>query len=176
MDDGDLVERFTRRLRLFDSNADGIVRRRDVVAAAERLVRVFRVEPRSIGAERIRTAYEMLSLALLAEFGDQARDEVAVPRFAEALAADPCLRADLGHRIAGADAVAVRECLTPIGASVKAEHVAEVIVVLGAHPGHQSVIQQTLERDAALILRASVIRPFAAYFAGCGYRGLYGRP
>ncbi|MBB5802602.1 hypothetical protein F4560_002370 [Saccharothrix ecbatanensis] len=175
MDDGDLVERFTRRLRLFDSNADGIVRRRDVVAAAERLVRVFRVDPRSIGAERIRTAYEMLSLALLAEFGDQARDEVAVPRFAEALAADPCRRTDLGHRIAGADAVAVRECLAPIGASVKAEHVAEVIVVLGAHPGHQWLIQQTLERDAALILRAAVIRPFAAYFAGCGYPGLYGR-
>lgn len=172
MGDGDLVGRFARRLRLFDSNADGVVRRRDVVAVAERLVRVFRVEPTSIGAERVRTAYEVL--ALLAEFGD--RDEAEVPRLAAALAADPCRRAELGRLIADADAVAVRECLAPIGASVKAEHVAEVIVVLGAHPGHQAAIQRTLERDGALIPRAALIRPFAAYFAGSGYPGLYGRP
>lgn len=174
MDDGDLVERFARRLRLFDSNADGIVRRRDVVAAAERLVRGFRVEPRSIGAERIRAAYEMLSLALLAEFGDVARDEVAVSGFAAALAADPDRMADLGRRIARADEVAVRECLAPIGEAVKAEHVAEVIVVLGAHPGHLPVIQQALEHDGALIRLAATIHPFADHFTGAGYPGLYG--
>lgn len=172
MGDGDLVGRFARRLRLFDSNADGVVRRRDVVAVAERLVRVFRVEPASVGAELIRTAYEVL--ALLPEFGD--RDEVAVPRLAAVLAADPGRRAEAGRLIAGADAVAVRECLAPIGASVKAEHVAEVIVVLGAHPGHQAAIQRTLERDGALIPRAAVNSAFAAYFDGSGYPGLYGRP
>jgi hypothetical protein len=176
MGDGDLVERFARRLRLFDSNADGIVRRRDVVAVAERLVRVFDVQPRSIRAERIRTAYEMLSLALLAEFGDLARDEVAVRGFAAVLTADPARAADLGRRIARADAVAVRECLAPIGESVKAEHVAEVIVALGAHPGHLPVVQRALERDGALIRLATITRPFTEYFTGSGYPGLYGGP
>lgn len=176
MDDGDLVERFARRLRLFDSNADGIVRRRDVVAAAERLVRGFRVAPHSIGAERVRTAYEMLSLALLADFGDVARDEVGVPGFVLALAAEPARMAGLGLRIARADAVAVQECLAPIGEAVKAEHVAEVIVALGAHPGHLPVIQQALERDGALIRLTAAVRPFADYFTGSGYPGLYGRP
>jgi hypothetical protein len=175
MEDGDLIERFARRLRLFDSNADGVVRRRDVVATAERLVRAFRVDPRSIGAERIRTAYEMLSLALLADFGDLARDEIAVPGFTAALAADPARMEGLGHRIARADASAVRECLAPVGDSVKAEHVAEVIVVLGAHPGHQPVIERSLERDGASIRLAGAIRPFADHFTGCGYPGLYGR-
>ncbi len=176
MEDGDLVERLARRLRLFDSNADGIVRRRDVVAAAERLVRAFRIDPQSVGAERIRTAYEMLSLALLADFGDLARDEVTVPGFTAALAADPARMAGLGRRFARTDAVAVRECLAPIGDVVKAEHVAEVIVVLGAHPGHQPVIQQALERDGALIRLTAAIRPFADHFAGSRYPGLYGRP
>ncbi|WP_106614591.1 hypothetical protein [Saccharothrix carnea] len=176
MADGDLVGRFARRLRLFDSNADGIVRRRDVVAVAERLVRAFRVDGQSIGAERIRTAYEMLSLSMLADFGDLARDEVAVPGFTAALAADPARMAGLGRRIARTDALAVRECLAPIGDAVKAEHVAEVIVVLGAHPGHQPVIQQALERDGALIRLATAIRPFADHFTGSGYPALYGRP
>jgi hypothetical protein len=176
VEDGDLIGRFARRLRLFDANADGVVRRRDVVAAAERLVRAFRVDPRSIGAERIRTGYEMLSLALLADFGDLPRDEVVVPRFTAALAAEPARMAGLGRRIARADAVAVRECLAPVGEAVKAEHVAEVIVVLGAHPGHQPVIQRALERDGALIRLAAAVRPFADHFAGCGYPGLYGRP
>ncbi|TQM78245.1 hypothetical protein FHX81_0506 [Saccharothrix saharensis] len=175
MPDGDLVGRFTRRLRLFDSNADGVVRRRDVVAAAERLVRAFRVDTHSIGAERLRTGYEMLSLALLADFGDLARDEVAVAGFTAALAADPVRMAGLGRRIARTDALAVRECLAPVGEAVKAEHVAEVIVVLGAHPGHRPVIQQALERDGALIRLATAIRPFADHFAGTGYPGLYGR-
>jgi hypothetical protein len=176
MEDGDLVERFARRLRLFDSNADGIVRRRDVAAVAERLIRAFRVDTQSIGAERIRSAYEMLSLALLADFGDLARDEVAVPGFTQALAADHAQMAGLGRRIARTDACAVRECLAPIGAAVKAEQVAEVIVVLGAHPGHQPVIQQALERDGELIRLAAAIRPFSDHFTGCGYPGLYGRP
>ncbi|NUT45762.1 MAG: hypothetical protein HOV94_00380 [Saccharothrix sp.] len=173
--DGDLVGRFARRLRLFDSNADGIVRRRDVVAAAERLVRAFRVEPQSIGAERILTAYEMLSLALLAEFGDLARDEVPLSRFTAALAADPARMAALGRRLARTDALAVRECLAPVGEVVKAEHVAEVILVLGAHPGHQPVIQRALESDGALIRRTGAIRLFADYFTGSGFPGLYGR-
>ncbi|GAB2959482.1 hypothetical protein [Saccharothrix stipae] len=176
MGDGDLIERFARRLRLFDSNADGIVRRRDVVAAAERLVRAFRVDQQSIGAERIRTAYEMLSLALLADFGDLARDEVAVPGFTTALAADPARMAGLGRRIARTDALAVRECLAAIGDAVKAEHVAEVILVLGAHPGHRQVIQQALENDGALIRLTAAINPFADYFTGSGYPDLYGRP
>jgi hypothetical protein len=176
MEHGDLVERFARRLRLFDSNADGIVRRRDVVAVAERLIRAFRVDTQSIGAERIRTAYEMLSLALLADFGDLARDEVAMPGFTAALAADPARMAGLGRRIARTDASAVRECLAPIGEVVKAEHIAEVIVVLGAHPGHQPVIQRALERDGALIRLATTIRPFADHFTGAGYPTLYGRP
>ncbi|MFE2755715.1 hypothetical protein ACFXGA_27310 [Actinosynnema sp. NPDC059335] len=176
MEDGDLVGRFAHRLRLFDSNADGVVRRRDVVAAAERLVRSFPVDPHSIGAERIRTGYEMLSLALLADFGDLARDEVALPRFTAALAADPARMAGLGRRIARTDALAVRECLAPIGAAVKAEHIAEVIVVLGAHPGHHPVIQQALERDGALIRLTAAIRPFTEHFTGSGYPGLYGRP
>ncbi|WP_367128384.1 hypothetical protein [Saccharothrix sp. HUAS TT1] len=163
-------------MRLFDSNADGVVRRRDVVAAADRLVRVFRVEPQSLRAERIRAAYEMLSLALLAEFGDLARDEVAAPGFRVALAADPGRRAVLGHRIARADAVAVRECLAPIGDAVKAEQVSEVIVALGAHPGHRSVIQNALEGDGALIRLAAAVHPFTEYFAGSGHGGLYGRP
>ena len=176
MEHGDLAARFARRLRLFDSNADGIVRRRDVVAVAERLVRAFRVDTQSIGAERIRTAYEMLSLALLADFGDLARDEVALPGFTTALAGDPARMAGLGRRIARTDALAVRECLAPIGKAVKAEHIAEVIVVLGAHPGHRPVIQQALERDGALIRLAATIRPFADHFTGSGYPGLYGRP
>lgn len=176
MDEDSLVERFARRLRLFDSNSDGIVRRRDVVAAAERLVRAFRVAPGSIAAERIRAAYEMLSLALLADYGDQARDEVTRPRFVAALAADPVRMAVLGRRFADADAVAVRECLAPIGEAVKAEHVAEVIVALGAHPGHLPVIQQALERDGALLPLAATPDLFTAYFAGSGYPGLYGRP
>lgn len=176
MDDGDLIGRFACRLRLFDANADGVVRRRDVVAAAERVVRAFRVEPQSIGAERVRTAYEMLSLALLADFGDLARDEVAVAGFSAALAADPARMAGLGRRIARTDALAVRECLAPIGDAVKAEHVAEVIVVLGAHPGHLPVIQQSLERDGALIRLTAALRPFADHFSGAGYPGLYGRP
>ncbi|MFJ6673738.1 hypothetical protein ACIQMJ_21725 [Actinosynnema sp. NPDC091369] len=175
MQDGDLVGRFARRLRMFDSNADGVVRRRDVVAAAERLVRAFRVDPRSIGAERLRTGYEMLSLALLADFGDLARDEVAVVGFTAAPAAAPARMAGLGRRIARTDALAVRECLAPIGEAVKAEHVAEVIVVLGAHPGHRPVIQQALERDGALIRLTTAIRPFTDHFAGAGYPGLYGR-
>lgn len=171
---GDLVERFARRLRLFDSNADGIVRRRDVAAVAERLIRAFRVDSQSIGAERIRSAYEMLSLALLADFGDLARDEVAMPGFTAALAADPARMAGLGRRLARTDASAVRECLAPIGEAVKAEHVAEVVVVLGAHPGHQPVIQQALERDGALIRLTATLRPFADHFTGSGYPGLYG--
>jgi hypothetical protein len=175
MEDGDLVERFARRLRLFDSNVDGIVRRRDVATVAERLIRAFRVDPQSIGAERIRSAYEMLSLALLADFGDLARDEVSMPGFAAALAADPARMAGLGRRIARTDAAAVRECLAPVGAVVKAEHIAEVIVVLGAHPGHQPVIQRALEHDGALIRLAATIRPFSDYFTGFGYPGLYGR-
>lgn len=175
MGDGDLVGRFARRLRLFDANADGIVRRRDVAAVAERLVRAFRLDPRSIGAERIRSGYEMLSLALLADFGDLARDEVALPAFTTALAADPDRMDGLGRRIARTDALAVRECLAPIGDVVKAEHVAEVIVALGAHPGHQPVIQQALERDGALIRLTTAIRPFADHFTGSGYPGLYGR-
>lgn len=176
MEDGDLVGRFAHRLRLFDANADGVVRRRDVVAAAERLVRSFPVDPQSIGAERVRTGYEMLSLALLADFGDPARDEVALSRFTSALAADPARMAGLGRRIARTDALAVRECLAPIGTAVKAEHIAEVIVVLGAHPGHQPVIQQALERDGALIRLTAAIRPFTEHFTGSGYPGLYGRP
>ncbi|MFD1151141.1 hypothetical protein [Saccharothrix hoggarensis] len=163
-------------MRLFDSNSDGVVRRRDVVATAERLVRGFRVAPRSIGAERVRAAYEMLSLALLAEFGDPARDEVVVDRFAVALARSPAGDARLGRRVAEADALAVRECLAPIGEQVKAEHVAEVVVALGAHPGHLAVIQQALERDGALIRLSAADRPFAEHFAGSGYPHLYGRP
>ncbi|WP_158852555.1 hypothetical protein [Saccharothrix deserti] len=161
---------------MFDSNVDGIVRRRDVVATAERLVRGFGIAPQSIGAERVRAGYEMLSLALLAEFGDVACDEIAVRGFTAALTADPTRMADVGRRIARADAAAVRECLAPIGEAVKAEHVAEVIVVLGAHPGHFPVIQHTLERDGALIRLTAAIRPFADYFTGCDYPGLYGRP
>ncbi|WP_123741418.1 hypothetical protein [Saccharothrix texasensis] len=176
MEDGDLGTRFARRLRLFDANADGIVRRRDVAAVAERLIRAFRVDTQSIGAERIRSAYEMLSLALLADFGDLVRDEVALPGFTAALAADPARMAGLGRRIARTDAAAVRECLAPIGAVVKAEHVAEVVVALGAHPGHQPVIQRALERDGALIRLSAALRPFADHFTGRGYPGLYGRP
>ena len=175
MEHGGLVERFARRLHLFDSNADGTVRRRDVAGVAERLIRAFRVDPQSIGAERVRTAYEMLSLALLADFGDLARDEVTVPGFTAALAADPARMAGLGRRIARTDAAAVRECLAPIGEVVKAEHIAEVIVVLGAHPGLQPVIQRALERDGALIRLSATIRPFADHFTGSGYPALYGR-
>jgi hypothetical protein len=82
--------------------------------------------------------------------------------------------AGLGRRLARTDASAVRECLAPIGEAVKAEHVAEVVVVLGAHPGHQPVIQQALERDGALIRLTATLRPFADHFTGSGYPGLYG--
>ncbi|GAA1284486.1 hypothetical protein [Saccharothrix xinjiangensis] len=179
MAEGDLVARFTRRLRLFDANADDVVRRRDVVAVAERLVRGFRLDPRSIGAERVRTAYEVLSLVLVSDFGDAARDEVTGTGFATALtaalAADPRRTAELGARIARADALAVRECLARIGAQVKAEQVAEVVVALGAHPGDLPVIQQALERDGALLPLASAERVFADYFTGSGDPRLYGR-
>ncbi|GAA3464011.1 hypothetical protein ACFFSW_06195 [Saccharothrix longispora] len=176
MDDDRLVERIARRLRLFDSNADGVVRRRDVLAAAERVVRGFRVPTASIGAERVRAVYEMLSLALVAEFGDVARDEVRCERFAVAVGADPLRRAELGLRMARADAVAVRECLAGVGGVANAEQVAEVVVALGAHPGHAPVIRRALERDGALIPLAAVERPFAAYFDGMGCPGLYGPP
>jgi hypothetical protein len=176
MAEGDLAARFTRRLRLFDANADDVVRRRDVVAVADRLIRAFRLDPRSIGAERLRTAYEVLSLVLVSDFGDPARDEVTGTAFAAALAADPGGTVELGGRIARADATAVRECLARIGAQVKAEQVAEVVVALGAHPGDLPVIQQALEPDGALLPLASAERVFADYFAGRGDPRLYGRP
>lgn len=176
MAEGDLVARFARRLRLFDANADGVVRRQDVVAVAERLVRGFRLDPDSIGAERVRSAYEVLSLVLVADFGDVARDEVTVSGFAAALAAAPRRMAELGRRIARADALAVRECLVGIGAQVKAEQVAAVVVALGAHPGDLPLIQQALERNGALLPLAAAGRVFADYFTGSGDPGLYGRP
>ncbi|MFT7840211.1 hypothetical protein Q5530_29060 [Saccharothrix sp. BKS2] len=175
MAEGDLVARFARRLRLFDANADGAVRHRDVVAVAERLVRGFRLDPASTGAQRVRIAYETLSLVLVSDYGDPARDEVTGTGLAAALEADPRRTAELGGRLARADAVAVRECLARIGAQVKAEQVAEVVVALGAHPGDLPVIQRVLERDGALLPLASVDRVFADYFAGCGDPRLYGR-
>ncbi|QFZ20156.1 hypothetical protein [Saccharothrix syringae] len=172
---GDLVARYARRLRLFDANADGIVRRRDVLAAAERLVHRFRLDPGAIGAERVRSAYEVLSLVLVADFGDPARDEVTGTGFATALAADPRRTAELGRRIAHADALAVRECLRGIGTQVKAEQVAEVVIALGAHPGDLPVIQQALEHDGTPLPLDATERLFTAYFTGSGDPRLYGR-
>jgi hypothetical protein len=178
--DGDLVARFARRLRLFDANADDVVRRRDVVAVGERLVRAFRLDPGSTGAERVRSAYEVLSFVLVDDFGDAARDRITRAGFTATLTADLAAHrrrtADLGHRIARADAVAVRECLSRIGDLVKAEQVAEVVVALGAHPGDLAVIQQALERTGALLPLAAAGRVFADYFAGSGDPQLYGRP
>ncbi|MGM1062702.1 hypothetical protein [Saccharothrix sp. Mg75] len=176
MDDDRLVGRVARRLRLFDSNADGVVRGRDVTAAAERVVRGFRVPPASIRAERVRAVYEVLALALVAEFGDAARDEVRCERFAAAVGADPARRARLGLRMARADAVAVRECLAGNGEAVGAEQVAGVVVALGAHPGHAPAIRRAWERDGAPIALAAVDLPLAAYFGGRGRPGLYGPP
>ncbi|RKT53891.1 hypothetical protein [Saccharothrix australiensis] len=157
-----------RRFDMFDANGDGVVRQRDFAGVAERLVRRFRLPADSIGAERIRAAYEMSWLSLLATCGGDGR--VTRARFLAALATT-----DLACRIGEADAVAIRECGAVADGVVDIEHVAEVIVVLGAHPGDAPVIREALKPDGTLVPLATVLRLVSGYLVDDGPSGLYGR-
>ncbi|MEU4804862.1 hypothetical protein [Actinosynnema sp. NPDC023587] len=163
-----LRAKHARRFDMFDANGDGVVRQRDFAGLAERLVRRFRVPPESIGAERIRAAYEMVWLFLLAHGGDDGR--VTKARFLDALGST-----DLACRIGAADAVAVRECGAAADGVVDIEQVAEIIVVMGAHPGDAPMIREALKRDGKLLPITSVTRLVTGFFAEDTPSTLYGR-
>ncbi|WP_433271724.1 hypothetical protein ACQPZF_13450 [Actinosynnema sp. CS-041913] len=169
MDDmAQLRDKHAKRFDMFDANGDGIVRQRDFAGLAERLVRRFRIPADSIGAERIRAAYEMLWLSLLASCGGDGR--VTRARFVAALGAT-----DLPCRVGAADAVAIRECGAAADGVVDIEHVAEVIIALGAHPGDAPVIKEALKADGKLLPLTTVTRLVSGYFADDTPSGLYGR-
>ncbi|CCH29737.1 hypothetical protein ABZ816_14655 [Actinosynnema sp. NPDC047251] len=163
-----LREKHARRFDMFDANGDGVVRQRDFAGLAERLVRRFRVPPGSIGAERVRASYEMVWLFLLAHCG--ADGQVTKARFLDALGST-----DLACRIGAADAVAVRECGAAADGVVDIEHVAEIIVAMGAHPGDAPVIREALKPDGKLLPVTTVTRLVSGFFADAVPSGLYGR-
>ncbi|MEV0676168.1 hypothetical protein AB0I60_06540 [Actinosynnema sp. NPDC050436] len=167
-DSGRVRAKHARRFDMFDANDDGVVRQRDFAGLAERLVRRFRVPPTSVGAERVRAAYEMLWLSLLARCGED--EQVTKARFLEALDGT-----DLPCRIGAADAVAVRECGAAADGVVDIEHVAEIIVAMGAHPGDAPVIREALKRDGKLLPLTAVTRLVSGFFADDAPSGLYGR-
>ncbi|GAA1336626.1 hypothetical protein [Saccharothrix algeriensis] len=163
-----LRDKHAKRFDMFDSNGDGVVRQRDLAGLAERLVRRFRVPGDSVGAERVRAAYEMLWLSLLAACGVDG--QVTRAGFVAALGAG-----DLARRVGAADVVAIRECgATPEGI-VDIEHVAEIVVALGAHPGDAPLIREALKPDGKLLPMATVERLVAGHFTDDAPSGLYGR-
>ncbi|MBW4717071.1 hypothetical protein [Saccharothrix obliqua] len=151
--------KLARRFDLFDANDDGVVRRRDFTGTAERLVRRFRVPPAP--AERVRTAYEMVWLFVVASGGADRQVERA------AFAAGG---AELARRLGAADVVAFREC-----ASGGAGHVVEFVVALGAHPGDAPLIRAALEPHGPWLPPEAVGRLVTAFFADDAPSGLYGR-
>ncbi|MBB5959509.1 hypothetical protein FHS29_006130 [Saccharothrix tamanrassetensis] len=157
-----------KRFDMFDANDDGMVRQRDFTGLAERLVRRFRIPVDSIGAERIRAGYEVSWLSLSARCG--ADGPVPRARFVAALGA-----ADLACRIGAADAVAIRECGAAVDGIVDVEHVAEVVIALGAHPGDAPLIREALKTDGELLPLTTVTRLVSAYFADDTPSDLYGR-
>ncbi len=168
-----LRTKHAKRFDMFDANGDGIVRERDFAGLAERLVRRFGIPPGSVGAERIRAGYEMLWLFLLANCGDDGH--VTKARFLDALGSTDLRSTDLGCRIGAADAVAVRECGAAADGVVDVEHVAEVIVALGAHPGHTPLIREALKPDGKPLPLTTATRLVAEYFTDDVPSGLYGR-